>query len=207
MSSRSDLHFYQVTSKYDNKSNSNARRGNNSKSKKKPKLSFLYVVWSCSSLLPGIIKYSKRCLTHIKDTKSKHNYYQKKGDNVKSKKGRDRTHCHTPVYISTKYHQNIPKGIRVTEQTLNQFQTKQRVITPKVRKPEMSFLYTTSFLLLFYISTKYHQIIPKGFWVTADTKSISNKTKRGKSKRKKARVVIHAWNMSFCPVLHFYWVS
>ena len=39
------------------------------------------------------------------------------------------------VYISTTYHQNIPKGIRVTEQTRNQFQTKQREITPNVRQP------------------------------------------------------------------------
>ena len=65
-------------------------------------------------------------------------------------------------YISAKYHQNIPKGIPVTEQTRNLFQTKQREITPKVRKPELSFLYKTHRLVLFYISTKYHQNIPKG---------------------------------------------
>ena len=68
-------------------------------------------------------------------------------------------------YISTKYHQNIPKGIRVTEQTLNLFQTKQREITPKVRKPKLSFLYVTLRLVLFYISTKYHQNIPKDIQV------------------------------------------
>ena len=60
-------------------------------------------------------------------------------------------------YISTKYHQNIPKGIRVTERTRNQFQTtNQREITPKVRKPELSFLYASHHLILFYISTMYH---------------------------------------------------
>ena len=42
-----------------------------------------------------------------------------------------------PVLHSTKYHQ---KGILVTEQTQNLFQTKQREITLKVRKPELSFL-------------------------------------------------------------------
>ena len=65
-------------------------------------------------------------------------------------------------YIFAKYHRNIPKGIPVTEQTRNLFQTKQRTITPKVRKPELSFLYATCHLVLFYNSTKYHKNIPKG---------------------------------------------
>ena len=64
-------------------------------------------------------------------------------------------------YISAKYNRNIPKGIPVTEQMRNLFQTKQREITPKVRKPELSFLYAICQLVLFYISTKYHKNIPK----------------------------------------------
>ena len=59
-------------------------------------------------------------------------------------------------YISAKYYRNIPKGIRVTEWTQNLFQIKQRLITPKVRKPELSILYVTRHLILIYISTKYH---------------------------------------------------
>ena len=66
-------------------------------------------------------------------------------------------------YISAKYHQNIPKGIPVTEQTRNLYQTKRREIAPKVRKPELPILYATRCLVLFYISTKYHKNIPKGF--------------------------------------------
>ena len=73
------------------------------------------------------------------------------------------TCCLVLFYISAKYHQNIPKGIPVTEQTRNLFQTKQREITPKVRKPELSFLYATCLLVLFYVSTKYHKNIPKRF--------------------------------------------
>ena len=76
-------------------------------------------------------------------------------------------------YISTKYHQNIPKGIRVTEQTRNFFQIKQRVITPKVRQPELSILYAPRHLVLIYISTKYHQHIPKGNQVTEQTRSFT----------------------------------
>ena len=68
---------------------------------------------------------------------------------------------------------NIPR-IPVTEQTRNLFQTKQREISPKVRKPELSFLYPTRCLVLFYISTKYLKNIPKGLTYKADTKSMDN---------------------------------
>ena len=80
--------------------------------------------------------------------------------------------CHLVLfYISTKYHQHIPKGIRATERTQNLFHTKQRTITPKVKKPELPFLYMTCHLFLFCISTKYHQNIPKGVQVTEQTRS------------------------------------
>ena len=49
------------------------------------------------------------------------------------------THHLVWFYLSSKYHQNIPKGIQVTEQKRNLFQTKQREIAPKERKPELSF--------------------------------------------------------------------
>ena len=78
-------------------------------------------------------------------------------------------------YISTKY-QNIPKGILATEWTRNLFQTKQREITPKVRKPALAFLYATCRHVLFYISTEYHQNIPKGIQVTERTKSFTPST-------------------------------
>ena len=64
-------------------------------------------------------------------------------------------------YISTKYHQNITKGIRVTERAQNQIQT-QGKITPNVRKLQLSFLYVTRRLVLFYILIKYYKNIPKG---------------------------------------------
>ena len=56
---------------------------------------------------------------------------------------------------------------------------------PKVRKAELSFLYVTYHLILFYISTKYHQNILNGIWVTAWHKiNFKNKTKGDNSKRK-----------------------
>ena len=68
-------------------------------------------------------------------------------------------------YISTKYHKYIPKGIRVTGRTRNLVQIKQRKITPKVRKAEMSFMYAICHLILFYVATKYHKNIPKGIYL------------------------------------------
>ena len=85
-------------------------------------------------------KYSKRYLNYRADTQSLSN--KTKGDNSKNKKARviilvcDML-SHPVLHF---YHQNIPKGIQVTEQILNLFQTKQREITPKVRKQELSFL-------------------------------------------------------------------
>ena len=74
-------------------------------------------------------------------------------------------------YISNKYYQNIPKGIRVSGQTRNQIQTQKGEITPKVRKPELTFLYVTNCLVLFYISAKYHKHIPMGIRLTERARS------------------------------------
>ena len=61
---------------------------------------------------------------------------------------------------------------------------------PKVRKAELSFLYATRRLVLFYISTKYHK--SKGsLTYRADTKSMdyhSNITKGDNAKSKKAEL-------------------
>ena len=90
------------------------------------------------------------------------------------------THCLVLFYISAKYHQNIPKGIPVSEQTRNLCQTKQRETIPKVRKAELSFRVVRScstflpsiikiFQRVFDLhsgdqirSTKYHKNIQKG---------------------------------------------
>ena len=79
---------------------------------------------------------------------------------------------------------------------------------PKVRKAELSFLYATCRLVLFYISTKYHKNIPKGLWLTERTRNqwiITVKYNKGRynTKSKKGRVFILVRDMSSCPVLHF----
>ena len=136
-----------------------------------------HVVWSCSTFLPRIIKIYQR----VFDLESGHEINGlslsnvTKGDNTKRAELSFlyATRCLVLFYISAKYHRNIPKGIRVTERTWNLFQLKQRVITPKIRKAELSSLYATHCLVLFYISTKYHQNIPKGFQVTEHTRSFT----------------------------------
>ena len=47
------------------------------------------------------------------------------------------------------------------------------MITPKVRKPELSILYATGHLVLIYISTKYHQNIRQRIQVTERTRSLT----------------------------------
>ena len=61
---------------------------------------------------------------------------------------------------------------------------------PKVRKAELSFLYMTCRLVLFYISTKYHQNIPNSYQVTERTQNLLKNTKGNNSKSKTAIVVI-----------------
>ena len=91
----------------------------------------------------------------------------------------------------------------------NHCQIQQKEIMPKVRKAELSFFYATRHLILFYISTKYHQnISPEGIWVTEQTRNQCQKNTKGvNSKRKKARVVTLVCDVSSSPVLHFYQVS
>ena len=82
---------------------------------------------------------------------------------------------------------------------------------PKVRKAELSFLYTTHCLILFYISTFFYYVLSKPskryLRYRADTKSIANKTKGNNSKSKEAKVVILVCDTLPSPVLHFYHVS
>ena len=135
------------------------------------------------------LKYSNESSTYIADTKSMHNQCQIYQKEITAKVRKAElsfllgTHCTVLFYSSTRYHQNILKGIPFTEQTRNLFQTKQRKTTPKVRKRELSFLYATGRLVLFYISTKYHKNIPKGFWLKEWTQNqwiITVKHKKGR---------------------------
>ena len=88
-----------------------------------------------------------------------------KGDNSKSKEGRDvipvRNMLSCPILqfyqVLSKYSEGY-SSYGADEKSIS----KQREITPKVRKAELPFLYVTHCLVLFYISTMYHKNIPKG---------------------------------------------
>ena len=53
-------------------------------------------------------------------------------------------------------------------------------MSPLQIPPELSFLYATPHLILFYISTKYHQNIPKGIRATEQRQEIKFKHKKGR---------------------------
>ena len=131
-----------------------------------------HVISSCSSFLPSIIKIFQR----VFDLQSGHEINGlslsniTKRDNAKSKKGRVvflvcDTSSHTVLYfylVPSKYSEGFSSYRADTKSMDNHCQILQREITPKVRKAELSFLYATLLLVLFYISTKYHKNIPKG---------------------------------------------
>ena len=77
------------------------------------------------------------------------------GNNSESMKARVAflypTHHQDVFYITVKYHDNIPKGFQVMEQT------------------ELPFLYVTYRQDVIYITVKYHDNIPKGIQVMERT--------------------------------------
>ena len=73
------------------------------------------------------------------------------------------THRHDLFYIAVKYHDNIPKGIQIIEQTRNCIWNHQGEITQKVGQQELPCLYATHCHDLFYITIKYHQNISNSF--------------------------------------------
>ena len=79
--------------------------------------------------------------------------------------------CQVPPTYSKGYssYRADTKSFSKKKRIRNRFKIKQRVITPKIRKPELSILYVTHHLSLIYISTKYHHYFPKGIQVTERT--------------------------------------
>ena len=96
------------------------------------------------------------------------------GDNIKSQKASHSCiqHVSRPVQhfcqIPSKYSEGY-SSYRTDTKSISK--TKGREITWKVRKPELSFLYATGYLIQFYNSTKYHKNIPKGIWLTELTQN------------------------------------
>ena len=80
------------------------------------------------------------------------------------------TYRHDLFYITMKYHDNIPKGIEVTERTRICIKNIKGEITQKIIKRELSFLYATHRQDLLYITVKYHQNIPNGIQVIERTR-------------------------------------
>ena len=67
------------------------------------------------------------------------------------------------------------------------FKHKKGRLNPKVRKPELTFLYPTHHLALFYTSTKHHQNIPNGIHVTERTQN-QIQTRRGGNYNRKPKL-------------------
>ena len=133
-----------------------------------------HVVSSCSTFLPSIIKIFQR----IFNLQSGHKIYAWSLSDItkRGKKGRvvilvqDTLSC--PVLhayqVPSKY-SKLYSSYRVDTKSISN--TKKRDNSRS--KKELSFLYATHRLLLFYISTKCHQNIPKSIQVTEQTRSFT----------------------------------
>ena len=118
-----------------------------------------HIIWSCSTFLQSIIKIQR-----IFDLQSGHKINGlslsniTKGDNSKNKKGRvvilvrdTSSYCLLHFYqVPSKYSKGY-WSYRVDTKSFSN--KKKRVITPRVRKPELSILYVTHHLILIYSST------------------------------------------------------
>ena len=175
MTSRPVLHFYHIPSKYsegylsyraDTKSISNTKQREINPKASEPELSFLYlthlVLLYISIMYHKIFQRVFNLQKHQKiNAYSLSNTGITKGDNTKSKKCRvvnflhDMSSC--PVLhfyqIPSKYPEGCRHKIKFTNKTKGE--------SFNSRKLELSFLYMTSHLILFYISTKYYKNIPK----------------------------------------------
>ena len=66
------------------------------------------------------------------------------------------------VYICTKFYENILEGNKVTERTRFSYQTFKRALFRKKMKMELRFFFFAHRLIVFYISTKFHENILDG---------------------------------------------
>ena len=117
------------------------------------------------------------------------------------------TCCLVLFYISTKYHQNIVRGTRVTARTRNQIQIQEGELTPKVRNQSCHsrMQHVVSSCSTFQPSKI--QIIQRVLDLQSGHKIRFKHKKGDNSKSKKARVVILVCNTLSRHVLHFYQVS
>ena len=77
-----------------------------------------------------------------------------------------------------KFYENITKGIRVMDRTRNQFAKKQREITRKVKRQELSFLRATHLWVMVYACVKFYEHITKGIRDMLRTRKCLRRTRR-----------------------------
>ena len=63
------------------------------------------------------------------------------------------------VYICTKFHENIPEGIKVIEQTRFSLEKFQRRVSSQKLLVKLQFFFSAHCLILVYFSTQFHENI------------------------------------------------
>ena len=121
-----------------------------------------HFVLSCSRFLPRKIKIIQMVLESQERIR---NQIKSQEGEITPKVRKPELSCTScPVLhfyeVSSKYSKGCSTYKAGTKSMHNHGKIQQKEITPKVIKAELSFLYATRCLVLFYISTKYHQNIP-----------------------------------------------
>ena len=66
--------------------------------------------------------------------------------------------------VCVKFHENMSSGFQIMERTRKIVNT-QWAITPKVRKPELRFMFSAYLLMVFNVWVKFHENMSSGFKV------------------------------------------
>ena len=79
--------------------------------------------------------------------------------------------CRLMVFnVCVKFHENMSSRFKVLERTRKLLT--QRAITPKVRKPELLFMFSARWLMVFNVCVKFRENMSSGFKVMERTRKL-----------------------------------
>ena len=98
--------------------------------------------------------------------------------------------------VCVKFHENMSSGFKVMEWTRKIVNT-QRAITQKVEKPELQFLCSARWLMVFNVCVKFHENMSSGFKVMERTQKLLTDTHTHTHTERKDENIIPPWHTSY----------
>ena len=81
--------------------------------------------------------------------------------------------CLMMFNVCVNFHENMSSGFKIMERT-RKLLTHKGQLTPKVRKPELRFMFSAHRLMVFNVCVKFHENMSSGFKVMERTRKIAN---------------------------------